>query len=125
MAAEAGGQVSRGACLLVLCACLAGGELFAAEARGSRSCRKWVEEKRLERGDKEMNKVPLLLSKTWFLGYVAGRAAKGKQDFLESIDNESLFLWIDKYCRDHPDGDLAGAGAALEAEAANTAKAPR
>lgn len=88
----------------------------AAEVRGGRSCHKWAEERSLAEGSKEMNKIPVLISKSWFLGYLAGRQAKARQDFLGTTDNESIFLWLDKYCREHPQEDLATAGAALEQE---------
>ena len=90
--------------------------LAAADARGSRSCRKWVEERALAEGRKEMNRIPVLISKGWFLGYVAGRASSAKRDLLAGIDDESLFLWLDNYCRDHAQEDLARAGLALEQE---------
>lgn len=88
----------------------------ADEGRGSRSCRKWTEERSLAEGRKEMNKIPVLISKAWFLGFLAGRGGSGKSDFLGKVDNESVFLWLDNYCRDHAREDLAQAGVALERE---------
>ena len=90
--------------------------LGAGEARGVRTCHKWAEERNLAEGSKEMNKVPVLITKSWFLGYLAGRQAKSGKEFLNAADNESIFLWLDKYCREHPQEDLASAGAALEHE---------
>lgn len=100
--------------VLAACGLFFSSTLFAADARGSRSCRKWAEERSLAEGLKEMNKVPVLISKSWFLGYLAGRQAKARQDFLGVTDNESIYLWLDKYCRDHQQEDLASAGLALE-----------
>ena len=104
--------------MLMLSAC---GLCFAvgqasADSREARSCLKWAEERRLAEGSKEMNKIPVLISKSWFLGYLAGRQAKVKQDFLGVTDNESIYLWLDKYCRERPQEDLASAGSALEHE---------
>lgn len=86
----------------------------AATEDGSRSCRKWAEERNLAEGSKEMNKIPVLISQNWFLGYLAGRQSKSTRRFLDGADNESKFLWLDKYCREHPQGDLKSAGIALE-----------
>jgi len=86
------------------------------DVRGTRSCRKWVEERAMAEGRNEMNRIPVLISKSWFLGYVAGRASGAKRNFLSDVDDESIFLWLDNYCRDHPQEDLASAGLALEKE---------
>jgi len=88
----------------------------AADGSGSHNCRKWTEQSRLAGGLKEMNKIPLLITKAWFLGYLTGRQSRTRQDFLGVADNESIFLWLDNYCRDHPQGDLENAGVALEQE---------
>jgi len=90
--------------------------LVAAEVRGTRSCRKWVEERALAEGSKDMNRIPVLISKSWFLGYLAGRASSAKRDLFGSVDDESVFLWLDNYCRDHPQENLGSAGLALEKE---------
>ena len=88
----------------------------AVDVRGSRSCSKWVEEKRLANSTKEMNKVPLLITKTWFLGYLSGRADESGKNFLKGTDNESIFLWLDNYCHANPDKSLENAGLALARE---------
>ena len=89
-----------------------------ADARSARSCRNWTEERRLAESQKEMNRVPVLISKAWFLGYLAGHSAAGQRDPAAGIDDESIFLWLDGYCRDHTEADLASAGSALEKELA-------
>ena len=106
------------------CATLASTQV-PAEVRGTRTCHKWVEERGRAENVQEMNKIPVLISKSWFLGYSAGRASKARQDFLAGSDNESLFLWLDKYCAEHPQDDLARAGQALEAELTPVAKTRR
>jgi hypothetical protein len=108
----------RRALLLAVCGLAFCSALHAAEARGTRSCRKWTEERRIADGTKEMNKVPVLISKSWFLGYLAGRQPRGAPDFLAATDNESIFLWLDNYCRDHPQDDLSSAAQALQQELA-------
>ncbi len=88
----------------------------AVEIRGVRTCSKWIEEKRLEKSAKEMNRVPVLITRTWFLGYLSGRADQSGKDFLKGTDSDSVFLWLDNYCRDHPQMDLDKAGIALVRE---------
>lgn len=116
MAAARCRQVRRRAVVLAAIGLLISASQAAADGRGSRNCRKWAEESRLAGGSKEMNKVPLLITKGWFLGYLSGRQSKTRQDLLGFADNESIFLWLDNYCRDHPQGDLESAGVALEQE---------
>jgi hypothetical protein len=36
------------------------------------------------------------------LGYLSGLAMARNKDFLRNTSNQSLFLWIDKYCQDNP-----------------------
>lgn len=89
---------------------------LAAESRGSRSCSKWIEERRQAEAREDLNKIPVLISKSWFLGFVSGRASRSAQDWLKGTDNESIFLWLDNYCRNKPLQDLEAAGIALELE---------
>ena len=78
----------------------------AVETRGVRSCGKWMEEKRAATSVKELNKVPVLISRSWFLGYLSGRAGVSGKDFLKGTDNDSIFLWLDNYCQANPQSDL-------------------
>jgi hypothetical protein len=86
------------------------------ESRGTRSCRDWQEQTRYAKSATEMNKVPLLVSKNWFLGYLSGRAEESGKNVLKGTDNDSIFLWLDGYCRTNPDKTLDKAGAALMRE---------
>jgi len=88
----------------------------AAESRGTRSCSKWMEERRQAEGKEDLNKIPILISKSWFLGYLSGRASRSAEDWLKGTDNESIFLWLDNYCRDKPQQDLEAGAIALERE---------
>jgi len=83
------------------------------ESRGSRSCRDWQEQARYAKSTTEMNKVPLLISKNWFLGYLSGRAEESGKNLLKGTDNDSIFLWLDNYCRANPDKTLDRAGTEL------------
>ena len=108
--------MSRAAALAV--ACLLSLNLCAAEVeiKGARSCAKWIEEKRTANSLKEMNKIPVLITRSWFLGYLSGRAGASGKDFLKGTDNDSIFLWLDNYCRDHPQAELDQAGIELARE---------
>ena len=101
-----------------LAGCLLSFNLFAAavEIKGTRSCGKWMEEKRLANSAKEMNKVPVLITRSWFLGYLSGRADDSGKDFLKGTDSDSIFLWLDNYCHANPQMDLDKAGIDLARE---------
>lgn len=92
--------------------------LYAApvEIRGSRSCSHWQEESRYAKSSTDMNKVPLLISKSWFLGYLSGRAEESGRNLLKGTDNDSIFLWLDNYCRANPGKTLENAGTELARE---------
>jgi len=80
------------------------------EIMGTRSCSKWAEEQRMADSTKELNRIPVLITKSWFLGYLSGRAAASGKNFLKGTDSDSIFLWLDNYCRDNPKSDLEKAG---------------
>lgn len=102
----------------LLAACLLSFNLGAAavELKGARSCSKWIEEKRLAKSTKELNKIPVLITRSWFLGYLSGRADASGRDFLKGTDSDSIFLWLDNYCQANPDGQLDQAGIDLASE---------
>ena len=101
-----------------LAGCLLSLNLFASavDIRGSRSCGKWVEEKRMANSMNEMNRIPVLITKNWFLGYLSGRADESGKNFLKGTDSESIFLWLDNYCHANPDKNLDNAGLDLARE---------
>lgn len=105
-------------CIALLAGCLLSLNLFAAEAdiMGSRSCAKWFEEKRAAKSTKEMNKIPVLITRSWFLGYLSGRAGASGKNFLNGTDSDSIFLWLDNYCQANPKMELDQAGIALARE---------
>ena len=103
-------------------ACLLAGVLASSlcpasvEIRGSRSCSHWLDESRIAKSTTEMNRMPLLITKSWFLGYLSGRADASEKNFLKGTDNESIFLWLDNYCRANPGKALENAGIELTVE---------
>ena len=102
----------------LLAGCVLSMNLFAAavDIKGSRSCAKWMEEKRLANSAKEMNKIPVLISRSWFLGYLSGRADASGRNFLKGTDSDSIFLWLDNYCQANPDKGLDQGGIDLARE---------
>jgi hypothetical protein len=92
--------------------------LFAStvELMGARSCGKWMEERRIAKSAKEMNKVPVLITRSWFLGYLSGRADQSGRNFLKGTDSDSIFLWLDNYCQANPKMELDQAAIALSRE---------
>ena len=101
-----------------LAGCLISLNLFASvvEIKGSRSCSKWMEEKRMANSAQEMNKIPVLITRSWFLGYLSGRADASGRNFLKGTDSDSIFLWLDNYCHANPDKDLDQGGIDLARE---------
>ena len=108
--------MSRGIALLLGCLCSL--NLFAAEVdlMGARSCSNWIEERRMENSAKEMNRIPVLITKSWFLGYLSGRAEATRRNFLKGTDSDSIFLWLDNYCRANPNKGLDSGGVDLARE---------
>lgn len=61
--------------------------------RGMGSCGKWVQTK---------GTSARLSPEAWVVGFISGIALGTNVDLLKSNDNESLFLWLDNFCRDNP-----------------------
>jgi hypothetical protein len=38
----------------------------------------------------------------WIIGYLSGLASQSRSNFLQGIDDLSIYLWIDKFCRESP-----------------------
>ena len=104
--------------LLLMVGGLFAANLWAAgvDVKGSRSCSHWLDDSRYAKSTTEMNRVPLLIAKSWFLGYLSGRADASGKNLLKGVDNDSIFLWLDNYCRANPGKELEEAGTALAGE---------
>lgn len=73
--------------------------------RGVPSCGVWVK----DRATKDQ------FNANWLVGYLSGKAVGSGQNFwgrqgVNSLDYESVFLWVDNYCRANPLRDLGDAG---------------
>jgi hypothetical protein len=64
-------------------------------------CGKWIayrENKTPDMSDESLGR----LYTAWILGFLSGSAVQTNKDILKNTDNESLYLWIDNYCRANP-----------------------
>ena len=60
-------------------------------------CGKWIAASERKASDRF-----LLFYQGWVLGFLNGSAVQTNKDILKNTDNESLYLWIDNYCRANP-----------------------
>jgi hypothetical protein len=72
--------------------------------RGAESCGVWVKDREDESRGRSAGST---LNITWLLGYLSGLSAATGKDFwdkpnVNSLDNESVALWMDNYCRANP-----------------------
>ena len=81
----------------------------AVEVRGVNSCGEWVSEKEIRRADG----LFLITQQQWILGFLSGYATRSNTDILKDIDADSIFLWVDNYCRTNPFKKLDDAGTTL------------
>lgn len=82
---------------------------FAVDTRGARSCGVWIKERQPNGGGG-------ISSQTWLVGYLSGLAVGLGKDFMKGTDNDSIYLWVDNYCRANPLEHLLSAGEELATE---------
>ncbi|MDM0103750.1 hypothetical protein QTH97_02310 [Variovorax sp. J22R24] len=85
---------------LVVAASCIGQTVQAVEARGMRSCGTWTKERAVQGVDH-------FVSEAWLLGYLSGMAFVSSKNILKGTDNDSLYLWMDNYCKANPLKDEA------------------
>jgi hypothetical protein len=68
----------------------------AVDIRGFPTCETWLKSRN----------VPAMTNEFWLLGYLSGKASGLNKDFLKDTDNESLYHWVDNYCRAYPMKDV-------------------
>ncbi len=88
---------------------------WALTVRGAVSCGNWVKSSSTEGWDRLVNQSRLV-------AYLSGLAVATKQDILEGSSNESLFLWVDNYCKKYPLDNIYDAGDLLFVELSMRAK---
>lgn len=86
---------------------LACSSVEAVTVRGVRSCGVWVKDRDIS-------------DKNWLLGFLSGLAFMSDVDILKGVDNESIYLWMDKYCRANPLKDIADGSETLFEELKRT-----
>jgi hypothetical protein len=79
-----------------------------AQVRGSPSCGSWTQERTGTR--------PVIENATWLLGLLSGVSFMSKTDFLRGTDNDSIYLWVDNYCKAQPLKFVFDAGMVLSVE---------
>ena len=89
-------------CCLVLSATVVDAQAVAI--RGATSCGLWV---------KDRQEKIAFVHHRWVLGYLSGLAFESDKDILKTTDAESIFLWVDNYCRANPLKDIDDAGTTL------------
>ena len=80
-------------CLLSMYSSASNGQ--TVQTRGSRSCGTWIE-------GRQKNDFASLINEAWLVGYLSGVAVATGRNALQGTDNESLFLWMDNYCKSSP-----------------------
>ena len=49
----------------------------------------------------------------WIMGFISGLASAKNVDILLDANNDSIFLYVDNYCKTNPLSDLGEAGSSL------------
>ena len=62
--------------------------------RGSAYCGTWVKERAVDKS------WLTIVNEGWLIGYLSGLAAGKDKDILKGTDNDSIFLWMDNYCKE-------------------------
>jgi hypothetical protein len=104
---QKGGSMRLLRVMLVIFAIGISNSASAVSIRGPASCGRWVK----DRAEPNKPNVREEFDKTWLLGFLSGLTAASNIDVLKDPDVESLYLWMDNYCKAHPlDGVDDGAG---------------
>ena len=108
------------ACLLLASSvvAVAASSAGAVEARQAPSCGEWI-------SHREKSDTLAIGNTSWLLGYLSGIAVSRGTDFLSGTDNNSLYRWMDNYCRSNPLRDVSAGGNALAAELTKAKGAPK
>lgn len=82
---------------------------FAVDIRGFPTCAAWLKQGRAQ-------EYPAMINEFWLLGYLSGKASGLDKDFLKGTDNETIYHWVDNYCRAYPAKDVGDAARELVKE---------
>ena len=95
--------------LLMVCVMLFSTSTNAYTTLGVRSCGEWIK----DRGSPSVMTAAQL---NWLGGYLTGVSEFTRTDIINSVDKESLYLWVDNYCKAHPLEDTSSAAYNLTVE---------
>ncbi len=75
---------------------------------GLRTCMKWTIDRKNSRSRTGIEMLSDVGDRDWLLGYLSSLndTSGGALDVLDAVDAETVFLWTDKYCAEHPNKDL-------------------
>ena len=83
------------------------GEVTYLTPHNGRTCGSWVAQRR--NGDLSIWQI-----EAWGLGLLSGSAAVQRgSDFLNGVEPDGVYGWVDNYCKDHPLAPLTDALVAL------------
>lgn len=71
------------------------GNSKAVTTMGDPSCGRWMQYR-------QPNGSPHMTMQASLVGFLSGMAVAEKVDVLKTVDNESLYLWIDNFCKANP-----------------------
>jgi hypothetical protein len=74
------------------------------EIYGDRSCGEWVKVRSSNTTSSTVNTSfqESWLQENWLLGYLSGMVFMSFKNVLKGTERESLFLWMDNFCRTNP-----------------------
>jgi hypothetical protein len=73
---------------------------------GAHSCGQWV-------AVSAENSVETLNARNWLIGYMSGIAIGSGRNILNGVDPETIYEWMDNYCRENPSSNTANGGTDL------------
>ena len=74
----------------------------AVTTMGDRSCGNWIKSKEDKQQSNGTQWMLEATNHTWLAGYLSGLSVAMNKDFLKTVDGDSIFLWVDNYCRENP-----------------------
>lgn len=88
---------------------------LAVNVRGPISCDSWLQDREKEKQSPVgvIAWIENSISQNWLVGYLSGLAVATNNELwgqipnANSLDNETVFLWMDNYCRGNTRKDLA------------------
>jgi hypothetical protein len=81
---------------------------------GQRDCKAWTQDRQKSLTGSQIDQFSAFGDTSWFLGYLSAlNGAMAEIDVLAAIDAKTAFLWVDRYCAQNPNKDIADAAHGL------------